>query len=389
MKNHSISNLLLLIAGIVVLSCCDTDKGKFKISGKFSGVGDSDTLYIEHQGLANIEIIDSVKIDEDGEFTFKVAAPENPEFYRLRLKDKVVLFAVDSIEDVRVVGDINNLFETFTVEGSPVNDQLKQVVQQQMLVSKEFKKLSSAHDAKVIDDMTYLNQIDSVLNQYKTFATKLILGNPSSAAAYYAVFQKIDDYLIFDPYNRRDYSMFGAVATSWQNYYPDTERTKHLYDFTMNALKERKRQEQQTQLLENIPVITESGLPDIVLSDMNGKSVSLSSLQGKVVLLDFTVYNAEYSPKHAMALNSLYTKYNSQGFEIYQISFDSDEHFWKNAANNLPWITLRDPQSVNSTLLSTYNVRNLPTAFLINREGDIVFRVEDYSTLVNELNRVL
>lgn len=389
MKKHSILCLISIIVGIGIFSACNSDEGKFKISGKFSGITKSDTIYIEHQGLAKIEVLDSVKIDEDGEFSFKVVAPENPEFYRLRLKDKIALFAVDSIEDVRVTGDIDNLFETFAVENSPVNDQMKQVIREQMTVSSQFDKLVKAHDAKEMDDITYLNQIDSALNQYKTFATKLILGNPSSAAAYYAVFQKIDDYLIFDPFNRRDYSMFGAVATSWQNYYPETARTKHLYDFTMNALKERKRQEQQTQLFENIPVVTGSGLPDIVLSDMNGKSVSLSSLQGKVVLLDFTVYNAEYSPKHTMYLNSLYSKYNSQGLEIYQISFDSDEHFWKNAANNLPWITLRDPNSVYSRLLSTYNVRNLPTAFLVNREGDVVARVEDYSTLVNELNRVL
>ncbi len=88
-----------------------------------------------------------------------------------------------------------------------------------------------------------------------------------------------------------------------------------------------------------------------------------------------------------MGLNAVYSQYRSRGFEIYQISFDSDEHFWKTAADNLPWITVRDPQSVNTRLLSMYNVREIPTGFILNREGDIVVRIEDFSKLSNELKK--
>jgi glutathione peroxidase-family protein len=183
--------------------------------------------------------------------------------------------------------------------------------------------------------------------------------------------------------------MFGAVATSWQHFYPETPRTKHLYNFTINAMKVRKQQEQQEQLFENIPVITESSLPDVVLPDVNNNEVALSSLKGKVVLLDFTVYNSDFAPEHNMHINNIYRRYKNQGFEVYQISFDSDEHFWKNAAINVPWITVRDPQSVYSPLLTRYNVRNLPTAFILNREGDVVARIEDYTKLESELKKVM
>jgi len=101
------------------------------------------------------------------------------------------------------------------------------------------------------------------------------------------------------------------------------------------------------------------------------------------------VYSADFSPKHNMDLNNLYGRYQSRGFEIYQVSFDSDEHFWKTSAANLPWLTVRDPRSVNSTLLATYNVRQIPTAFLINHEGDIIARIEDYGQLAGELDKVL
>ena len=276
-----------------------------------------------------------------------------------------------------------------SIENSPVNEQIRQIDSQTRQVNIRISEAEKKHTAKAIDDVAYLAELDSVLTAYKAEITKLILGNPSGAAAYYAVFQKVDGYLIFDPYNKQDYAMFGAVATSWDRYYPGTPRSKHLYDFTMNALKTRKQQEQQAALLENVPVVSGLSLPDIVLTEVNGEKITLSSQKGKVVVLDFTVYKSDFSPAHNMELNKIYSQHKAKGLEIYQISFDSDEHFWKNAASNLPWITVRDPQNVYSRLLSTYNVRDIPTAFVINRDGDVVARVENYATLPGEVGKVL
>lgn len=378
--------LPLLLLGTLFLSC--NEKETFKIMGNI-GSAEGDTLYLEHRGLAGVTALDSTALKNDGTFSFRQPVPENPEFYQLRLGKRTAVFAVDSTETLHINADASDWYNSFTVEDSPTNDQMKEVDRLTRSAAQKMDELEKGHKAGSVDDMAFIGQLDSALQQYKTAVSKLILGNPSGATAYYAVFQKINDYLIFDPYSRQDYAMFGAVATSWNRYYPDTERTKHLYEFTMNALKTRRKQEQQAQLFENIPVEEGAGLPDIVLSGVDGRKVALSSLHGKVVLLDFVVYSADFSPKHNIALNNLYGRYQSRGFEIYQVSFDSDEHFWKTSASNLPWLTVRDPRSVNSALLATYNVRQIPTAFLINREGDILARVEDYDQLVGELGKVL
>jgi len=389
MKHLAYSFLVVTFAIIGMLTSCKSDKKSFVVTGEFSSVQKNDTLYLEHLGLGGIEPVDSVKLSPKGTFKFKVPAPQNPEFYQLRIDHQVAIFAVDSTETLRVTGDAKDLFNTFRVENSPVNDQIREINHQYRQTAKKIEELGKKHKEKLIDDVTYLSQLDSIVNEYKTFASKIVLGNPGSAAAYYAVFQKIGDYLIFDPYDKKDYVMFGAVATSWHSFYPETPRSKHLYDFTINAMKLRKQQERQAQLLENIPITTESSLPDVVLPDVNNTDVALSSLKGNVVLLDFTVYNSDFSPKHNILINTIYRRYKNRGFEVYQISFDSDEHIWKNAAINVPWITVRDPQSVHSPLLTRYNVRNLPTAFILNREGDVVARIEDYTKLESELNKVL
>lgn len=376
--------LFFLIGGL--LAC--KQGNHFMLEGTISAA-EGDTLYLEHRGLGGTERIDSLILKSDGSFQFKQPAPANPEFYQLRLGDQIASFAVDSLETLRLEADASDLYGTLTVKDSPTNRQLRQVDQLVDQAARKIRELEKMHETDLIDDVAFLAQLDTTLTNYKSAISKIILGSPSSAAAYYAVFQKINNYLIFDPYQRNDYPMFGAVATSWNSYYPDTERTLHLYQFTMNALKVRREEERKAHLLENVPLEDGSGLPDIVLVQVNGEKASLSTLKGKVVLLDFVVYDADFSPRHNMDLNTLYNQYSSRGFEIYQISFDSDEHFWKSSASNLPWITVRDPQSVNARLLSTYNVREIPTAFIINREGDVVKRIEDFTQLDHELAKWL
>ena len=72
--------------------------------------------------------------------------------------------------------------------------------------------------------------------------------------------------MIFDPYDKKDYPMFGAVATSWNRFYPEAQRTKHLYEFTMNALRMQATRE-TNEFYDNVTV-TESQLPDVSLSQM-------------------------------------------------------------------------------------------------------------------------
>ena len=381
------STLFLLVASLLLLSSCDSKGKSFSIKGEIASA-DGQVLYLEHRGLGGLEIIDSLKLKENGKFSFKEQAPANPEFYQLRLGEQIIVFAVDSIEQLQLTADASDLYNSYKIEPTILNEQIKKVMNMQGVAKKDIADLMSQHKNKEIADVAFMEKVDSVLSVYKTFANNLILGNPSSAAAYYAVFQKIDDYLIFDPYDKRDYAMFGAVATSWNRFYPETPRTKHLYEFTMNALRVRKQQEQQNSLVDNITV-TESQLPDISLLNVKGQTTSLSSFRGSVVLLDFTAYKTDFSLQHNQTIARVYDKYKSKGMVVYQISFDSDTHFWKNVSTELPWTTVYDPQSVNSTLLKGYNVRELPTAYILNKEGDVVKRVEDFDQLEQYIGELL
>ncbi len=140
---------------------------------------------------------------------------------------------------------------------------------------------------------------------------------------------------------------------------------------------------------EDEELIREVTLLDLELPDLRGAIRRLTDLKGKVVLLDFTVYKNQESPARNIAMRELYDKYAAQGLEVYQVSFDTDEHFWKTSADNLPWICVRDAEGGSAL---TYRVENLHTYFLIDRANGLYKRssdIKDNAQLKQEIEKLL
>jgi peroxiredoxin len=105
--------------------------------------------------------------------------------------------------------------------------------------------------------------------------------------------------------------------------------------------------------------------------DIYNKSHRLSSLDGKVILLYFWSAVDSVSNNVNAELKSLYERYHDKGFEVYQVSADADISIWIEAVRQqkLPWISVYGGTSPE--VFSTYNVAGVPTAFLIDREGNM------------------
>lgn len=106
-------------------------------------------------------------------------------------------------------------------------------------------------------------------------------------------------------------------------------------------------------------------------------------------MLDFHVFGTENSPKRILLLRELYNKYHAQGFEIYQVALDPDEHFWKQQTAALPWISVRDPQGLDSQSLIVYNVQGLPEYFLIDRTNTLRKRSQQVRDIEAEIKALL
>ena len=171
-----------------------------------------------------------------------------------------------------------------------------------------------------------------------------------------------------------DIKVFAAVATSWDTFYPGAERGQNLHNIAIEGMKNERIVAAGQQTAIDASKVSEAGIINIKLRDNKGVEQSLTQLKGKVVLLDFHIFAMEDSPKRILMLRELYNKYHAQGLEIYQVSLDTDEHFWKQQTSALPWISVIDPASVNSQNLALYNVQSVPDFFLIDKSNTLVNR---------------
>lgn len=378
----------LVALAALALSSCNSDP-KFNVKGEISGA-DGKMLYLEASALAGITPLDSVKLKGDGTFGFKQLRPESPEFYRLRVEDKVINFSVDSTETITIKAPFNEFSTAYNVDGSDNSERIKELTLKQIKLQANVDALVKAAQANKLGNDTFEDSLAVLLKNYKNdVKVNYIFAAPNKAAAYFALFQKLNNYLIFDPLNsKEDIKCFAAVATSLNNYYPHADRSKNLYNIVIKGMKNTRTPQQKTIELPQ-EKIAETGVIDIALRDMKGNVRKLTDLKGKVVLLDFTVYQNAVAAPHNLMLRDLYNKYAADGLEIYQVSLDADEHFWKTSADNLPWVCVRDENGIYSTTAALYGVAQLPDIFLINRNNELRARGEDIKDLEASIKSML
>lgn len=385
MKQISTRMLTVLGLCMFLFSACN-NSSDFTVKGVVAGA-DGQLMYLENVGISNVVTLDSIKLAPGGKFKFTEKRPEYPDFYRLRLNNQLINFAVDSTETISFVADAGTFATSYSVEGSENSKAIKAITLAQLDANQAISRLRKEYEDKMISDTTYRTKVLAAADAYKEVARKYIYSAPMSTAAYFALFQQIDGLLFFDLYDRNDVKAYGAVATSYDHTYPESPRSKHLYNLTLQSMKVLRAQRPVDY--SNVET-KEISFLDIELPDVRGEVVKLSLVApGNVVLINFTAYQTEWSPALNMALGELYTKYHGQGLEVYQVSLDSDSHFWRNGASNLPWITVRDPQSVYSQVAGLYNVKQLPALFILDRKGNLVKRVEDVKKLEADVKAVL
>ncbi|HCD77130.1 MAG TPA: peroxiredoxin [Prevotella sp.] len=361
----------LLFIALVVSSCGGK---KFHVNGTITEAVDS-ILYFENMSLDGPVTVDSVKLSDNGDFSFSDDAPSAPEFYRLRIANQIINLSIDSTETVTVKADYPHMSTGYSVEGSEdcktIKDlAIKQINLQSFILGIE-NNPAVGYDAAE-------DTITKVIEQYKDYIKRnYIYKQPMKASSYFALFQTIGNRLIFNPReSKEDIKAFAAVATSWDVYYPNSLRGENLHNIAIEGMKNvRILESKMAQSQQGIDPskINTSNIIEIALRDNRGNMRRLTDMKGRVVLLDFHVFGADGSTQRIMKLRDIYNKYHSKGLEIFQVSLDPDEHFWKTQTAALPWICVHDDDAMNSNLLVQYNIQRLPTFFLVDK-NNVLFK---------------
>ena len=374
----------LIWGALTILAICAcNNKNKFTVQGTIEGARDS-VLYFQQMALSGPVMLDSVKLGADGSFSFQADAPEAPEFYILSINDQIINIAIDSTETVTVKATFPNIGAKYEVEGSDNCSKIRELALMQQKLNNQVMSLMSGFS---MSRQQALDSVQHLLDNYKQDVTeRYIFREPNKAYAYFALFQTIGPWLIFDPKNNReDVKVFAAVATSWDTYYPDAERGKNLHNIAIEGMKNVRIVDARSRQAGETP-IDETGVIELNLTDNHNRQRTLTELKGKVVLLDFHSFAMDKSPQRILMLRELYNKYHAQGLEIYQVSLDQDEHFWRQQTQALPWICVRDASGQSAL---SYNVQAVPEYFTIDRNNQLQKRSSQIKDLDEEVRKLL
>nr|AIF26833.1 hypothetical protein [uncultured bacterium fosmid pJB102C1] len=349
--------LFLLIVGAALLSACSQ---KFQVKGTLTGGDPEATVYLEHVGITNIDVVDSARLAKDGSFRFKAERPEYPDLYRLRVGNRSILLAVDSTETIGVTADLSNVLDA-QFENSPESEAI-------LALRRSLR--------------------DNSLADHKAFAIKQMLVDPGSIVAYYAAMQFKGSEPVFSLTDKEDLKYLRAVATSWQVWKPECDRTKVLCRQVLDQMKDNRIQENNAAMAAFIAE-NENTFLDVNLPDENGDSIALSSLRGKVILLDFCSTEIEGYKDYLFSMRDRYNKYHAKGLEVYQVYPDQNRLLWEDQVRELPWTTVRTQNGLVDPVYSLYNVQTIPTIYLINRKGEVMGRYIGFANLNEGIEALL
>ena len=379
----------LLLAALVLLTSLTAchEEAKFMVCGTIIGATDS-TLYLEAITINNgVVAIDSTCLGQEGAFMFEHADTAScPEFYRLRIADQVINLAVDSTETVTVKAKWPRMAAEYTVEGSGQCDTIRLITQQLAQVQQELDRVANDRSLTMEERE---EKIKKMVEEYKDdIKVKYIQNAYEKPASYFALMQMVNGIMIFDlRENESDVRWATAVANAWATYYPHSLRAKNLESVVLQGLRNTRKRTVTIDVDDER--VRQTGIIDMGFPDINGRERRLSELKGKVVLLEFTAYAAKGAADRNIYLHELYAKYKPQGLEIYQVSIDPDIHYWKTVSENLPWVTVYNEEGEQSDMLQIYQVAQLPTYFLIDRNNDLHARMEDIPDLEKAIQTLL
>lgn len=362
---------------LVVVSC---SRGNVSVEGVVEGVSSSD-IVVRVQDINKYTVIDTLKTDEAGHFdlTFNLEEGQPDFVYLYHHDNKVASLLLSAGDDVHVVADT---LGNFTVTGSDEAEKFAEVEKRYALIDRKLKSLvQKIENSEDSDSLDLWNQ--EVTKEYISYyreSVKFLMKNSSSLSVVPLLYQNIGGNLMVFA-QTTDAIHYRNVCDSLLKYYPESKYVAALQ-------KETEKRFGYLQMAAKLSSADSIGFPEIELSTLSGEKVKLSDVDAEVILVHFwTASDANHKMYNIDGLLSLYKKYKSKGFEIYQVAFDSDKSMWARVmkAQDLPWINVCDSRGMASPYINTFNIPSIPASFLIHN-GEIV---EANVTNEQELKKVL
>ena len=369
----------IICVGIVaLLASCDSSKngGSFELKGNFTN-SKGETIYLEKLSSAQPVLIDSVVIDEKGDFEFSNYQPKIG-FYRIKVDaQNFAMLVLDSADKVKITGNIKDLGNSYKVEGS---------VETKLFM--EYNEISKARDLR-LDSLNKAFQLvmeGSKMDSKKMDSLSQIFETPYNAIVSTSSEMVIDKL----KKNTSMYSSLIAVQALEPDKYAD------VYKLLDEGLSKKFPNDNNVKMFHGMVSSMQatsigSMAPDIVLNSPEGKEIALSSFKGKVVLVDFWASWCGPCRKEMPNVVKAYAKFKDKGFEIFGVSLDKEGDRWVEAIKNdgITWPQVSDLKHWESDVVRLYNIQGIPYTVLLDREGKILAKNLRGAELEQKLAEVL
>jgi len=350
------NKVLLGLLMFVFVGCSEPEKEGYLITGKLTN-SNGETIYLDELNSKVAVEKNTAVIDENGEFTIQ-GSITHIGFYRLRIADNnFVNIILDTGDEITIKGDATNLFYTYKITGSPeaqllyeFNNYLKQFT---LATDSLSKLISSFQGTPQYDSVnaSVRNAYGKLVNDKENFARKFIDEHSTSLATLAAIEN-------LDP--QRDLSYYIKVDKALFKLYPNSEFVKSFHA--------------KTSQMSRLAIGSEA--PQLLLNDPDGNTIPMSSLRGKIVLIDFWASWCKPCRFENPHVVKLYNEYKDKGFEIYGVSLDKSKAAWVQAIaqDGLEWIHVSDLGFWNSAAVKLYDIKSIPQTYLIDGDGIIIAR---------------
>ncbi len=340
--------------------------------------------------MNNSELIDSARINSKGHFKIRIKSGET-DFFQIGFSGtNFITILAEPGEKINLIFESENLYSNYKVEGSNGSELIR------MLDKKLLETKTKLDSLNAIYETAYgkpgLDTIQASLSEAATNLAKaqrrynieFVVTNMTSLASIKAIYQRLNDetYVL---YETRDLQYLKILSDSLKVHYPNSRHTKAI----VNSFEEGMRQLNAARMNQMIESIPETKL-DPNLKDINGKTIALSSLRGKYVLLAFWLSGSKDCITDNLQLKEFYKVYHKKGFEIYQISLDTSDSAWRRAVkfDELPWISTREDESQKQKNAVLFNVKTVPTNYLFDPKGTIIASNLHGKALQLKLNQI-
>jgi peroxiredoxin len=350
----------ILIASVLLASCQNNSDSRVSgISGSLEN-GSGKTIELNQIKNNSAELLESVTVADDGTFRFSVI-PGPFDFYTITIEDQQVVLLTDSSESVTVTGNTEDLLGSYDIEGSEHSKVLRDYYtgtlefrNQLDSIQKAFQTVAQTANEEQKQQM--IDAFDRIRGDYQKYQVAYVTDHASSPACI-SILGEMNPEENLDLFKK----VHSEIAPVFSGHV--------YYGMLGNQIAEAERKTAAMAKLKPGSIA-----PDIELPNPEGKNVALSSLRGKVVLIDFWASWCKPCRVENPNVVKMYNEYRGQGFEIFGVSLDRDKDKWVQAIkqDGLTWPQVSDLQFWNSAAAQLYNVSSIPHTVLIDREGKII-----------------